>query len=74
MIAKKQVVTKTIGDNEASWRKIKIAIETLDPHQHNLDNVYKDFRLIEAALVTNQTIVSLDDNTAVSPMPSLPKV
>ena len=67
MIAKKQVVTKTTGDNEALWRKIKMAIETLDPHQHSLDNVYKDFRLIEAALATDQIIVSLDDNTARKP-------
>lgn len=61
MVAKKQLEYRSdIPENRELWN----AIARLAATDKQRAEMFKDLRLIEAALATDKTVVSLDDNTA----------
>ncbi|GAB4196442.1 MAG: hypothetical protein Fur006_43950 [Coleofasciculaceae cyanobacterium] len=60
MVARRKFEFLDIPVNNELWEKIDI-IATSNKHRAEM---FKDLRLIEAALATDKTVISLDDNTA----------
>ncbi|MBD2346193.1 hypothetical protein [Anabaena subtropica] len=60
MVAKKKFKFIDISINNELWNQI----ETLAATEKQCQAMIKDLRLVEAALVTDKIVISLDDNTA----------
>jgi hypothetical protein len=60
MVAKRKFEFLDIPVNEELWEKI----DTSAGSDRQRAEMFKDLRLIEAAIATDRTVISLDDNTA----------
>ncbi len=60
MVAKRKFEFLDIPVNDELWNKI----DRIAGSDRQREEMFKDLRLIEAAIATDKTVVSLDDNTA----------
>ncbi|HAG83222.1 MAG TPA: hypothetical protein DCL61_19275 [Cyanobacteria bacterium UBA12227] len=60
MVAKRKFEFLDVPVNEELWNQIDLLAGT----DKQRAEMFKDLRLLEAALVTDKTVISLDDNTA----------
>ncbi|HBL12780.1 MAG TPA: hypothetical protein DD379_15535 [Cyanobacteria bacterium UBA11162] len=64
MLSKRKLEILDIPTNNKLWNEIYQIIESVTRSNKQQEEMIKDIHLVEAALVTDKTVISLDDNTA----------